>query len=66
MLLKLQKLIDNNEISEMEIVEFLSTIKKLSQNHVIDIRSYKTVLEFFALKEKNGWVKFGDNSKYKF
>lgn len=66
MLHKLQKLIDNNEISEMEIVEFLSTIKKLSQNHVIDIQSYKTVLEYFGLKEKNGWVKFGDSSKYKF
>jgi len=30
----LKELIENNEVSEMEVVEFLATLKKLSQNNV--------------------------------
>jgi hypothetical protein len=62
----LQELIDNNEISEFEIVEFLSTIKKLSKNNVLDERNFTMVLDHFGLKEKKGWIKFGNGSKYKF
>jgi len=61
----LQELIDNNEVSEMEIVEFLSTLKKLSKNNVMDSKNFQLVLGHFGLKEKEGWVKFGDDVKYK-
>ena len=61
----LQELIDNNEISEIEIVEFLSTLKKLSKNNVMDSKNFQLVLDHFGLKEKEGWIKFGDDVKYK-
>ena len=61
----LKELLDSNQVSEMEVVEFLSTLKKLSQNDVLDNRNYKLVLEHFGLKKKKGWIKFGNGSKYK-
>lgn len=61
----LQELIDNNEVSEIEIIEFLCTIKKLSKNNVLDKRNYKNVLDHFGFKEKKGWIKLGNGSKYK-
>jgi hypothetical protein len=61
----LKQLIENNEVSEIEIVEFLATIKKLSKNEVLDSRNYKMVLDHFGLKEKKDWIKFSKTSKYK-
>jgi len=61
----LQELIDNNEVSEIEIVEFLSTLKKLSKNNVMDSKNFQLVLDHFGFKEKKGWIKFGDGVKYK-
>jgi hypothetical protein len=61
----LKELIENNEVSEMEVVEFLATLKKLSQNNVLDSRNYKMVLDHFGMKKKKGWIKFGDGVKYK-
>jgi hypothetical protein len=61
----LKQLIENNEVSEIEIVEFLATIKKLSKNEVLDSRNYKMVLDHFGLKEKKEWIKFSKTSKYK-
>ena len=61
----LKHLIENNEVSEIEIVEFLATIKKLSKNEVLDSRNYKMVLDHFGLKEKKEWIKFSKTSKYK-
>ena len=63
---ELQELIDNNEVSEVEIVEFLSTLKKLSKNEVLDSRNFKMVIDHFGLEKKKGWIKFGNGSKYKF
>jgi len=61
----LQELIDNNEVSEMEIIEFLCTLKKLSKNDVLDTKNYQLVLDHFGMYEKKGWIKFGDVVKYK-
>ncbi len=61
----LQELIDNNEVSEMEIIEFLCTLKKLSKNDVLDTKNYQLVLDHFGMYEKKGWIKFGDGVKYK-
>jgi hypothetical protein len=52
-------------VSEIEVVEFLVTLKKLSQNNVLDSRNYQMVLDHFGLKKKKGWIKFGDGVKYK-
>jgi len=62
----LKQLIENNEVSEIEIVEFLATIKKLSKNNVLDDRNFDMVLNHFGLKKKKGWIKFNKTSKYKF
>lgn len=62
---KLKQLIDNNEISEIEIVEFLSTIKKLSKHEVLDSRNFKMVINHFEFKKKNGWINFRNGVKYK-
>jgi hypothetical protein len=66
MISELKKSIENNEVSEIEIVEFLSTLKKLSNNDVFDKSSFPIILNHFGLKEKNDWIKFGKTSKYKF
>jgi hypothetical protein len=66
MILELKKLIENNEISEIEIVEFLSTLKKLSNDDVFDRSSFPNMLNRFGLKTKNDWIKFSKTSKYKF
>jgi len=62
----LKKLIDTNQVSEIEVVEFIATLRKLSHNNVLDNRNYKLVLEHFGLKKKKGWIKFSKTSKYKF
>jgi len=61
----LKELIENNEISEMEVVEFLCTLKKLSENNILGAQDFQVVLNHFGLKEKKGWIKFGDGVKYK-
>ena len=61
----LKELIDTNQVSEIEVVEFIATLRKLSHNNVLDNRNYKLVLEHFGLKKKKGWSKFGNGSKYK-
>jgi hypothetical protein len=62
----LKELIDTNQVSEIEVVEFIATLRKLSHNNVLDNRNYKLVLEHFGLKKKKGWIKFSKTSKYKF
>ena len=61
----LKELIDTNQVSEIEVVEFIATLRKLSHNNVLDNQNYKLVLEHFGLKKKKGWIKFGNGSKYK-
>ena len=61
----LQELIDNNVVSEVEIIEFLATLKKLSKNNVLDNRNFGMVLDHFGFKKKKGWIKLGNGSKYK-
>lgn len=62
---ELKEMIDNNQISEMEIVEFLATLKKLSKTEVLDSRNFELVLDHFGMKKKKGWIKFGGGIKYK-
>jgi len=62
----LKELIENNVVSEIEVVEFLATLKKLSQNNVLDNKNYDIVLDHFGLEMKNEWIIFDDDVKYKF
>jgi hypothetical protein len=61
----LKELIENNVVSEIEVVEFLATLKKLSQNNVLDDKNYQMVLDHFGMKIKNEWIIFDDDVKYK-
>ena len=61
----LKELIENNVVSEMDVVEFLATLKKLSQNNVLDDKNYQMVLDHFGMKIKNEWIIFDDDVKYK-
>jgi len=63
---ELKELIEEGTISEMEIVEFLLTVKKLSANNVLVSKSYDLIIKDFGLKENDGWIKFDEDTKYKF
>jgi hypothetical protein len=61
----LKELIENNVVSEIEVVEFLATLKKLSHNNVLDSKNYDIVLDHFGLELKDEWIIFDDDVKYK-
>ena len=61
----LKELIENNVVSEIEVVEFLATLKKLSDNNVLDSKNYDIVLDHFGLELKDEWIIFDDDVKYK-
>ena len=61
----LKELIENNVVSEIEVVEFLATLKKLSHNNVLDSKNYDIVLDHFGLESKDEWIIFDDDVKYK-
>ena len=63
---ELKELIEEGIISEIEIIEFLSVVKKLSENNVLVSESYDLIIKDFGLEENNGWVKFDDDTNYKF
>ena len=62
---ELKEMIEKGTVNEIELVEFIRTLKKLSKNNVMDSKNFQLVLGHFGLKEKEGWVKFGDDVKYK-
>ena len=63
---ELKELIEEGIISEIEIVEFLSTVKKLSVNNVLVGESYDLIIKDFGLEENDGWIKFDEETTYKF
>ena len=63
---ELKELIEEGIISEMEIVEFLLTVKKLAANNVLVGESYDLIIKDFGLEENDGWVEFDEDTKYKF
>lgn len=63
---ELKELIEEGIISEMEIVEFLLTVKKLAANNVLVGESYDLIIKDFGLEENNGWIKFDEETTYKF
>jgi len=63
---ELKELIEEGTISEIEIVEFLSTVKKLSAGNILVSKSYDLIIKDFGLEENDGWIKFDEDTKYKF
>lgn len=62
---ELAEMIENEQISVTEIVDFIKTLKKLGKNNVMDKRNVKLVIDHFGLKKKKGWLKLGNGEKVK-
>ena len=62
---KLQEMIDNGKVSEIEVIEFLVTLKKLSDGDFFDKRNFKMVINHFGFKQKKGYLKLSRSVKYK-
>lgn len=60
---QLKEMIENNEISEIELVNFIRTLKKLSKDNFMDKRNVKLVIEHFGFKKKKGWLKIEKGNK---
>lgn len=63
---ELKELIEEGIISEIEIIGFLSVVKKLSANNVLVNESYDLIIKDFGLEENDGWIKFDDDTDYTF
>ena len=63
MVTKLKKMIENNEVTEIELVEFIRTLDKLSKNNFMDKRNVKLVTKHFGFKKKKGWLKIEKGNK---
>lgn len=62
---QLKEMIENGEVSEIEVVDFIRTLKKLSRNNFMDKRNVNLVIEHFGMKKKKGWLKLDANTKVK-
>jgi hypothetical protein len=62
---KLQEMIDNGKDSERQVIEFLVTLKKLSDGDFFDKRNFKMVIDHFGFKQKKGYLKLSRSVKYK-
>ncbi len=62
---QLKQMIENQEISEIELIKFIETLKKLSKNNFMDKRNVRLVIEHFGFKKKKGWIKTEKGKKWK-
>lgn len=60
---ELKEMIDNGIISEIELVDFIRTLKKLTHNNFMDKRNVGMVTEHFGMKKKKGWIKLEPGRK---
>jgi hypothetical protein len=60
---ELKKMIGDGVISEMEVVDFIRTLKKLSNGKLMDKRNVKMVVKHFGMKKKKGWLKIEKGNK---
>ena len=63
MVVQLKEMIENNEITEIELVDFVRTLKKLGKNNFMDKRNAKLVTKHFGFKKKKGWLKIEKGNK---
>jgi len=62
---QLKKMIENQEISEIELINFIKTLKILSKDDFMDKRNVRLVIEHFGFKKKKGWIKTEKGIKWK-
>jgi hypothetical protein len=63
---ELKELIEEGVVSEIEVIEFLSTLKKLSANNVIpDNDNFKLAIDNFGFEESDDWIKIDEDTSYK-
>jgi hypothetical protein len=63
MKIELKQMIGDGVISEMEVVDFIRTLKKLSNGKLMDKRNVKMVIKHFGMKKKKGWLKIEKGNK---
>ena len=63
MKIELKQMIGDGVISEMEVVDFIRTLKKLSNGKLMDKRNVKMVVKHFGMKKKKGWLKIEKGNK---
>ena len=51
------------EVTEIELVEFIRTLNKLSKDNFMDKRNVKLVTKHFGFKKKKGWLKIEKGNK---
>lgn len=62
---QLKEMMENGEVSEIEVIDFIRTLKKLTKNNFMDKRNVKMVLDYFGMKKKKGWLKVEPGVKVK-
>ena len=62
---QLKEMMENGEVSEIEIVDFIRTLKKLTKNNFMDKRNVNMVIDYFGMKKKKGWLKVEPGVKVK-
>jgi hypothetical protein len=65
MIAHLEEMIENGEISEIEIIDFVRTLKKLTNNNFMDKRNVGLVIDYFGMKKKKSWLKVRPGTRVK-
>jgi len=60
---ELKEMIEKGTVNEIELVEFIRTLKKLSDGKFMDKRNVKMVLKHFGIKKKKTWLKLSKGTK---
>ena len=60
---QLKEMIEKGTVNEIELVEFIRTLKKLSDGKFMDKRNVKMVLKHFGMKKKKTWIKLDKGTK---
>jgi hypothetical protein len=60
---ELKEMLENGEISEIEIINLIRTLKKLGENDFMDKRNVDLVINHFGMKRKKKWLKFDEGVK---
>jgi hypothetical protein len=60
---ELKQMIGDGVVSEIEVVDFIRTLKKLSNGKLMDKKNVKMVVKHFGMKKKKGWLKIEKGNK---
>ena len=60
---KLKKMIEKGMVNEIELIEFIRTLRKLSDGKLMDKKNVKMVLKHFGIKKKKTFLKLDEGTK---